>query len=358
MEWNRKTIRSLLGVIAFAIVLFVGLSNIGAVFLGLKTALGMGAFAIVGGALAFVLSVPMDFIETKLLRPINRRLGNRFHWDKARRAVSLLLALLLVLSVLAFVVFMVIPELLRTFAALADQMPAFIEEATAWLEQIAARTGRSLSEANPPQIDWVKLGDAALELAQQGGGVLFAGTVNAFGSVASALFNFGVGLAMAVYLLMQKERLARQASRALYAFLPQKRVDAALDTLRLARGIFRQFIGGQFLEAIILGSCCFLGMWILGFPFAPMIAVLIGVSSFIPMFGAFLAAAVGVFLMLVNVGALTALWFLVFIVLLQQAENNLIYPHVVGKSVQLPGLWVLVAVTLGSNIAGIVGMMV
>lgn len=356
MDADPKQTKKLLGVIAFAVALFVGLWHLGDVLGALRLALRMISFFLVGLSLAFILNTPMRLLETRLFPPLDRRLGKR--WARLRRPAAVTLTLLLFLALVLLVVFMVIPQLGRTIAILADEIPSFFAGINDWLDALATQYGASLAALQEIEIDWAKLGEAAVSLLQGGAGSFLSGTVNAAGSIVSGLFNFVVGMILAIYVLLSKEKLAGQVRRLLYAYLPEKRADRFLEITAKANDTFSHFITGQFMEAVILGVLCFIGMSIFGFRFAPMVSVLVGVTAVIPIFGAFFGCIVGAFMILVNQGLLKAVWFLVFFIILQQIEGNLIYPHVVGKVMMLPGLWVLVAVTLGGNVAGIAGMLV
>lgn len=355
MEIKNWHIRTALSMIVFSVVMMAAVWHIGAVWQAIGVALGMVSFLIVGLCVAFILNTPLRFLESRLLLPLERRFcGERASWH---RPAALALTLLFFAGVVFAAVFMVIPELVRTFVVLGEQIPPFFDEVNLWIAGLAEESGRSLDAMNLPQLDWVKIGDAMLDWLRNGAGNLLTGTMSVASSFASGIFSFVVGFVLAIYVLYQKERLGSQARRVLSAYLPERRVNRLMEIGGLANLIFGNFISGQFLEAVILGALCFAGMTILGFPFAPMVSILICVTAFIPVFGAFIGLVVGAFMILVNQGAAQALWFCLFLFGLQQVENNLIYPHVVGKRVMLPGLWVLVAVTLGGNIAGVAGML-
>jgi len=356
MELNRKNIRAILGIVTFTVVLLTAAWNLGAVWDALRTVLRLSGFFITGLSIAFILNTILDFVENHLFGFLNKRLGKR--WQKVRRGISVLLTMLFIVSALFLVVFMVIPELARTFVILGEQAPMFWEEAGAWIAGLTETSGRSLDAWNLPQLDWVKIGDATLGWLQNGVGNLLWGTFSMATSLFAGIINLVVGFVVAVYVLYRKERLSNQIQRALYAFLPEPRVDRLLVIGRLTHRTFRSFISCQLLEAILLGSLCFMGMSVFGFPFAPMVSILVGVSSFVPIFGAVIGAIVGAFMILVNQGVMQTLWFLAFLFVLQQIEGNLIYPRVAAKRLMLPSLWVLVAVTLGGNMAGIMGMLV
>ena len=201
------------------------------------------------------------------------------------------------------------------------------------------------------ELDWNKI----TSFIQNGATNVISSTFNAAASVVNGTINFFLGLIFAFYLLSQKEKLMVQTKRFLYAFFPEKKMDSILRVGSLANKTFSNFISGQCTEAVILGVLCFIGMSVFRFPYALMISVLVGFMSLIPIFGAFIGVAIGAFLILM-VSPLKALWFVVFFIVLQQVEGNLIYPRVVGNSIGLPAIWVLVAVIVGGSAMGILGM--
>lgn len=356
MEFDRKNIWKLLGIIAFGVTLFVGLWHLDIVFGALGTLLGMINFFIVGLCIAFILNAPMRLIENRLFAPLNMRLGRV--WGKLRRPLALVLTVLLVLGIIALVIFMVIPEFGRTISMLTAEIPAFFTNVEVWIADISKQYGHSISQIELPEIDWDGAIRAAIDWLQSGAGNLASGTFNAATSFVSGTFSFVLGIIVAMYVLISKEKLSAQSRRLLYAYLPAPKADRTVQVSAMASKTFSNFISGQFTECFILGVLCFLGMSIFGFPFAGMVSVLVGVTAIIPIFGAFIGLVVGAFMILVHQGFLRMAWFIVFFLVLQQIEGNLIYPHVVGKSVMLPGLWVLVAATLGGNVAGILGMLI
>lgn len=356
MDLNKKNVRTLLGIITFAILLFVGLWHLGVVMETLGILFSMISFFIIGLCIAFIFNVPLRWMETKLFKPLDKRFGKR--WQAARRPLSVFLTILLMLVIVLTAVFMVIPEIARTVVMIGNEMPGFIKRAEEWFHTLPFDTTNLTGILEWESIDWNTLANSALDLLQNGAGQVLAGTFSAATSIVSSVVSFVVGIILAIYVLMGKERLSGQFRRLLYAYLPETGADWILETGASANRIFSSFIGGQFLESVILGTLCFLGMTIFRFPFAPMVSVLVGVTAVIPIFGAFIGCFVGVFMILVHQGFMSAVWFIVFFVVLQQIEGNIIYPHVVGKSVMLPGIWVLVAVTVGGNIAGILGMLI
>ncbi len=190
-----------------------------------------------------------------------------------------------------------------------------------------------------------------------GAGTVLSSTVTAAVSIASGLASFSIAFIFSVYLLLQKEALARQAKKLLYAYFPEIRVNTWIRVLRMTEQTFSKFLAGQCTEAVILGLMFFVSMAFLRLPYALLIGVLIAFTALIPVFGAFIGCAVGIFLTL-TVDPLQAVWFTILFFVLQQLEGNLIYPHVVGNSVGLPSIWVLAAVSVGGSMFGIAGMLV
>lgn len=356
MEFNKRNTRAVMGIVAFGVALFVGLWHWDSVTGAFRTVMGIGSFFIIGLSVAFVLNAPMRGIETRLFAPLNRRLGAR--WAKMRRTVALVITVLLLLGLLFLLFFMIIPELGRTFAVLAEEFPKFVDSVNVWLQDFRAQYGDYLPESlSIEAINWASVTEQVVNWLRSGASSFLVGTFSVASSLFSGMFATVVGLILSVYVLASKERLSRQVRRLLYAYLPQTRADRIREVGIQASNTFGGFLSGQFLEAVILGALCFIGMSIFRFRFAPVVSMLVGVTSLIPIFGAFIGVTVGAFLILVNQGLAQAGWFIVFFLVLQQIEGNLIYPHVVGRSVKLPGMWVLVAATLGGNIAGVMGML-
>lgn len=353
---DRRQRRYLYGIVAFGVALFVGLWHLGTVLSALQVVLSMVSFVVVGLSIAFILNVPMRMIENRLMAPLNKRLGSR--WARIRRPIALVLTVLLLLAALLFIVLMVAPEFARTVAQLAGEIPAFLQRLDISIDQLFDEWGIPQILSDVDTIDWQKIGNTLVNLLKNGAGSVLRGTVTVATNVVSSVVSFVVGIILALYVLLSKERLSDQMKRTVRAYLPTGRAERVLEVAALSQRTFTSFVGGQFFEAVILGCMFFVGMTIFGFPFAPMVSVLVGATAMIPIFGAFIGWFVGAFMIVVDSGLVTAAWFSLFFIVLQQIESNLVYPNVVGKSVMLPGLWVLVAVTIGGNLAGIAGMLV
>ncbi|MCC8023991.1 MAG: AI-2E family transporter [Clostridium sp.] len=349
MELNHDTIKKLRGLILFTVAAVVAGINYRQLF-GLAAALvHIGGPFILGGAIAFILNVPMRNIERHL--PLEGRAGC------LKRPVSLALTILLVIGILFLVTFVVTPQLFGTFEILQSSVPAFFTNLRKEAEQLFADNSVILEQVNHLQVDWQQILKDMVEFLKTGAGSMLNTTFSAAVSIVSGVSSFLIGFIFAIYILLQKENLKRQVVKLLAAFLPAKAVVRIMEIASLAERTFSSFLTGQCVEAVILGTMFFIMLTVLRLPYALLVGVLIAFTALIPIFGAFVGLAVGAFLMLM-VNPMDALVFTITFFVLQQIEGNLIYPYVVGNSVGLPSIWVLVAVTVGGSMMGIVGMLV
>ncbi|MGN0977642.1 MAG: AI-2E family transporter [Faecousia sp.] len=307
---------------------------------------------VVGAGIAFVFNVPMRAIERQL--DGIRRPG-------IRRGLAVLLTIAALILVIMFVVELLVPQIRLTAVSLSERIPAFIEKTAAQL-MVLMEEYPSLKEwiqdfLDLESLDWTKILKDVLAFLGDKGTTMMGGAVNVIGSVTSGIVNTVIAIAFSMYCLARKEILARQGRRILYALAPEKAADETVRILRLTNATFSNFISGQCLEACILGCLFAVAMAIFGMPYIPLVSVIIAVTALIPVVGAFVGCIVGAFFILVD-SPLQALTFVVMFLVLQQLENNLIYPRVVGTSIGLPGMWVLVAVTVGGELMGVGGMLV
>lgn len=355
MQLDRSNIKKILGIVAFGVLLYVGAQNVKTVTSFLAGIAGLLTPFILGFSMAFIMNVLLKLIEEKLFATLNRK--KLPLWERYRRPVCLILSILLLLGLVFVLIFMIVPEITRTIELIVAQLPGQMDQFFTWAQEKLASL-QIPEEAIPHiQIDWSKVVDVVTNTLKNGGSAVFNTTIGITSSIVGGVMNFILGSVFSIYLLLQKEELTRQLKRALYAFLPEHRVKRILEVGSLTNRIFGKFVSGQCIEAVILGALCFVGMTIFSMPYAMLVSMMVGVTALIPMLGAFIGSGIGVFLILM-VDPMTAVWFLVYIVILQQLEGNLIYPRVVGKSVGLPGLWVLVAVTIGGSLWGILGILV
>lgn len=309
----------------------------------------------IGFCIAFVLNVPMRFLEghlfTRTKKPILQAL---------RRPLCILISIVFIVTVLSVIFLLVIPELLNAFGVLAKSIPLFLDAVLKGLQNWSAENADAIPSLQQwlanLKIDWAGIGRSLITFATTGAGNLLGSTVQVATSIAGSLTNLMFSFFLALYMLLGKEKLIRQIRAVLRAVFPLAAVRRIEAVLSLSARIFASFITGQCTEACILGTLCWLGMTLLRLPYAPMIGALIGFTALLPIVGAFMGTIIGAF-MIAMVNPMSAVWFVVFLLTLQQFEGNLIYPRVVGSSVGLPGIWVLSAVTIGGAISGIVGML-
>ena len=352
MEWKKENLRGLLLVICGGIAFYSLLQNLPAVAMAVGWVLGILGPFLLGGAMAFILNVPMRAIERRLF-PV--RPGKQV---KGRRPMALLITLLAVIGVLVLASSVIGPGIAEAVRSLAAQVPAAAERLWAQisrLEQYLPMLESLLADWNME--DWKNITQKAAQLLQSwGGGILSSGSM-VIGGVVSGVSTFVIALIFSFYILLQKEKLGRQGRQVLYALLPERRADRTLEILRLSSRTFSSFLSGQCLEACILGTLFVVSMTIFRMPYALLVGVLISLTALIPIVGAFIGCGVGALLIAIA-DPWKALGFIVLFLVLQQVEGKLIYPHVVGSSVGLPSIWVLAAVTLGGSLMGILGMLV
>ena len=354
MDLSNVFIKKIRELIVFTALLVVALWKFDVVLDVLKT-IGQIIFPfILGGAIVFVLNVPMSFLEKKIFENVKKE--NKAA-RKLARPVSLLLTIVLVVGVIALVMIGVIPQLTKTMGSLMINITDFIPQIKIWIRDFFHDNREIMNlvdqvQFNPDQaIRW------GISLLGNGAGNMMNTTMSAVGSVVSGLATFFIAFSFACYVLFQKEKLHVQIRKVLFAFLPKQKADAFLKVCSLTYRTFANFLTGQCLEAVILGCMFVVTLSILRMPYALLIGVLIAFTALIPIFGAFIGCAVGSFLIFM-VSPKQAIIFIIVFLVLQQIEGNLIYPHVVGESVGLPSIWVLAAVTIGGNLMGIVGMLV
>ncbi len=305
-----------------------------------------------GAGIAFIFNVPMRAIENQL---------GDIRKSGLRRGLAIVFTILLLVLIIMFVVELLVPQLRLTIASLSEKIPAFVER--------TAKNLMELMEENPElslwiqqafnleSMDWTTIVKDVLAWLGNQVSTVMGGAVNVIGNLAGAIVNLVISLAFSIYCLARKEILARQGRRILYSLLSEHHSDETIRVMRLTNVTFSNFISGQCLEAVILGCLFAVAMALFKMPYIPLVSVIIAVTALIPVVGAFVGCIVGAFFILVN-DPIQALTFVAMFLVIQQLEGNLIYPRVVGTSVGLPGMWVLVAVTVGGELMGVGGMLV
>lgn len=353
MNFSKKQILTVTGIV-FAALLFNRILQNPALLTGMGNAL-MTLFApfIVGGAIAFILNIPMQTIERRLF-PHNKKL------DKLRRPLAWLLTVLLLILLISLIIGFVIPQLIETLQTVSRQALQMVQSAGQLLDWLPEQTADALPDLEQTLQDLgfniSSLSSKLAQMLQNIGDIVISG-FDILGNIVSVLVTLFVGFFFSIYLLFSKETLARQGKQLCYALLKAERADKLVAILRLTQKTFKNFITGQVIEACILALMFFVSMLILRLPYATLISLVIGVTALVPIFGAFIGCAFGILLIVIT-SPLQALGFLVLFLILQQIEGNLIYPKVVGGKVGLPAIWVLLAITLGGSLFGIIGMLV
>ena len=349
MEWNRQNIKGLLLVVCGGAAFYAALQHLNVVAHALGWLVGILAPFLLGAAIAFILNVPMRAMERHLFPDVKRGAG-------VRRPLALILTLVAVIGVLVLASCVIGPGIRDAVKSIASQAPAAFDRLYNWLLGLEQYLPQIETWVQDLSIDWKSLSQKAIQLAQSWGGSLLTTGGGLIGGVVSGVSTFVIGLIFSFYILLQKEKLARQGRQVLYGLLPVKRADRVLEVLRLANRTFSSFLSGQCTEAVILGTLFVIAMSIFRLPYAVLVGVLIALTALIPIVGAFIGCGVGALLIAVT-DPWKAVVFVILFLVLQQIEGNLIYPHVVGSSVGLPSIWVLAAVTLGGKLMGVAGML-
>ena len=355
MELSRETVKRIKGLIVFAALVVACLWKYDVVVSVLAFIFHVIFPFVLGGAIAFILNVPMNFIQRHLFAP--ERVERHKIQKKIARPVSMLIVIFGVFGIVALVMFVLIPQFGDTFSNLGSSIQAFIPKVQEWAEKLFHDNKEIMTWVNSLKFDWNKIMDAGIDFFKNGAGSVLDSTITAAKSIVSGITTFFIAFVFAVYILLQKEKLGIQAKKVLFAFVRKGRAEAAMEVLSLTYNTFSNFLTGQCLEAIILGSMFVITMTLFKLPYALLVGIVIAFTALIPIFGAFIGCALGAFLIFM-VDPFKALMFVILFLVLQQIEGNLIYPHVVGNSVGLPSIWVLAAVSIGGSLLGIVGMLI
>lgn len=344
-----KTRKDIIIIISYIALVIFALVNFSKIFTFLGKVISIFSPFLLGIILAFVLNVLNNFIEKKIFGKIK---PSKI-WNKIKRPLCITLSLILVFLTIFFVMNLLIPQLKNSASLFTDTLPVYKEDIIGILnkfdvdESTVNKVGEYLDNFGKVITDYIK-GNSKDVITV---------TTEVATSVVNIISKGIITLVFAIYMIAQKETLSRQINKVMKAYLKPKTINKINTVGTLANKTFSNFVTGQCLEALIFGSLVFVGMLIFRFPYASTIGVLLGFTALIPIFGAFIGTAIG-FILIMMVSPVKAILFVVFIIVLQQIEGNLIYPRVVGKSIGLPGMWVLLSVTVGGSIGGILGMLI
>lgn len=350
---NQKYFKAL-AVILASILFFVIISNIGNVSNAIAKLLGVFSPLILGLCIAFVLNLPLRYLEERIFGKLTRKNGKV--WSKLKRPLCLTLSILFVLSIITVFLSFVVPELIRTGQKFFIALPTAMEDITTTLNSILEKL--HLREVFPNlQIDWGSISSWALELLDSHSNTIAQGALGIVTTLFNTVLNLILGFVFSIYVLASKESLGKLAKSVIYSLIKRERARKLINVVVLSNKAFSGFIAGQCTEVLLIGSLCFVGMLIFRMPYAVMVSCIIAFTAFVPVFGPFIGTALGAFFIFIE-SPIKALWFVVFIIILQQIESNVIYPRIMGKHVGLPGIWVLAAVTIGGGLFGVVGIIV
>lgn len=359
-RFTKRLFRSVLVIILIAIAIIFGLFNTEKLLAVLNTLAGVFYPFFLGICIAFVLNVILKMYEEHVFAFLNRK--DFKLWKRCRRMVCIGLTYLTVFAILTAVIFFVLPELYQSLQKFVGNIPGYLRSVGVWATNQLQELDIDTSQIDLLNIDWPSVITQVSQMASDFMGNFYNFTIAIATSVASGMFTFVMSMIFSVYMLSKKEHLLRGVRRILYAFLPAHRVRRVIEIAAITNRIFSGFVAGQLTESLILGCLCYVGMSIIGLPYALLISTIVCVCSLIPLLGAYISLFTGAFILLLSTpwGSFPwdSLWFVVFLLALQQFEGNVIYPRVVGTSIGLPGIWVLLAVIVCSGLMGIGGILI
>lgn len=340
--------------IIIALVMFI-LANVPSSVGLFKAVFKVLAPVLLGVAFAFVLNIPMRKLERLWNRIFEKRKGGKINC-KIRRPICIVLCVIIMIGVVVGFVFLLVPQITKTVNGLIQKLPEYMNDIMVLWEKLVVWLEEYSIELPHWNVDTAKIIEKLTELVSSGENDIIGSSISFAGSLFSLVFDVFFAFVISIYILSRKESIMHGIKRVNEAFFSKRTSDSVYDILLLINRTFANFVSGQLIEAIILGGLCFIGMLIFRMPYALLISAIMTVTALVPIFGAFIGAGIGAFFILLE-NPIQALWFIVFIIVLQQLEGNIIYPKVVGKKMGLPALWVLVAVTVGASF-GIIGMLV
>ena len=354
MNLNSQNVKKIIFIIFCAALLFAGFLNITVVFSLIRKIISFFTPVIAALCIAFVLNVLMMPIENKLFAFLDN--SKKGFVKKLKRPLSLVVTYILALGILATIILVIIPDIIDTVVYLTGKMPAFIEAVYKLLGNLLDKF--NIEYALPEiKIDWSMLTNNLENLAKQYGTKILNSALGITTSVFSGVFDAFFSIVLSIYILAQKEKIGRFLKSLLTAVFPKRFTEVVMHIAEKTAESFTKFIGGQCVEALILGTLCFIGMLIFGFPNALIISLFVTITAFVPIIGATVGALIG-FMLIVITDPVKAVLFVVFLIVLQQIEGNLIYPKVVGKAVGLPAVIVISSVLVGGNIGGVLGALI
>jgi len=355
MELNKKNMRGFMLLIVFAIAVHAIFRNPDIITNVFGWIYAVISPVVLGAIIAFVLNILLRFFDNKVFAGLDK--SSRPAVVKLKRPLSLIASLAAAILVIVLIVNVIFPQIGDTLKMIGDAFIKFFPQVLEWVEELMISWDISVDELKEIELNWDKIQQTVVDWVKNGSMSAVNIATSLSTSIFGMLFNFILAFIIAIYFLLQKEEIIGAINMCAKAYMKEKNYKYAVKVAKLSNTSLSNFVTGQLLEAVILGSLCFVGMLIFKFPYASVVSVLVGVTALIPMFGAWIGGGISAVLILM-VDPMKALLFLVFIVVLQQLEGNLIYPRVVGQSMGLPGLLVLLSVVIGGNLFGVVGILI
>lgn len=346
---EKNEIKKYIFLILFAILCYFGINNIKIIFDLLKMIFNVFLPFILGGVMAFILNIPM----TKIEKLLNKKFKKETKKSKSViRTISIIMSLTIFTLIVGLIAFMLIPELIESIEALISNIPSLVNDTEKHILNL-------LKSHKEVQIEIQNIFNNinTSRILSNVLNYIISGSLEIISSVISSIITIFMSLVFAIYMLSQKEYLINGFKKTLKAYLKEDKEEKVLNVLKLSNNTFTKFISGQCLDAVILGFMLFIALSIFKFPYALIISVLTTITALIPIFGAFIAMVIGTVLIGIS-SPLEALLFILIFLIVQQIEEYFIYPKVVGASVGLSPLWTLLAITVGGNLFGIVGMLI
>ncbi|MDO4535023.1 MAG: AI-2E family transporter [Clostridium perfringens] len=304
---------------------------------------------LMGIALAFMLNIPMKFFENKVLKSLDN--SKKPFTKKLKRPFAILITLFIVFGIILTLIFFVVPQLSHSISTLINILPSSISS----IEKSLSSSLHSTDLFNKIWPTFANIWNEILSAITNVTGTVITNIVNLTIGITTTIVNFFMAFILSIYMLASKEKLLHQCKKLIYAFIPLKNANRILELAHISNRMFTAFITGQFIEAIIIGVMCFVGMTICGMPYSILISIIIAVTALIPIFGAFIGIIPGIFILL-TVSPATAFWFIILIIVIQQIEGNIIYPRVVGNSLGIAGIWIMISMLIGADTFGLIGM--
>ena len=359
-EWKKYSAKAFLVffVIAAAILFYFAVFNMDQIVAFIRQLLSVLQPVLIGIAIAYLLNPIVNFMEQKGIH-----LATKKKWKKISqgqiRMISVVLTEILAMVVLSAISWIVLPELINSLGVFIKSLPGYVQQMADFLETISKDDDSQwivfleniLNDGSREISDWI---DA--DILKNLESVLAYFTTSVIG-IAKILLNFMIGVIISIYLLVSKQKFVGQGKKALYALFDGHLANNILEIVRKSHLIFSGFISGKLIDSLIIGVICFVGMTIMRMPYVPLVSVLVGVTNVIPFFGPYLGAIPSILLILL-VSPSKGIMFLIFIVILQQVDGNVIGPKILGNSTGLSAFWVIFAILLGSGLFGILGMIV